>query len=66
MQTLIIMDKVVIEDYYDMTIIDENVYLTKLTHLLSIFSLCLKVSFCTSTFTSKFLIAFVYVHTREK
>jgi hypothetical protein len=36
MQTLTIMDKVVIEDYCDVISIDENVYWMKLMHLLSI------------------------------
>ena len=34
MQTLTRMDKVIIEDYYHMTIGDENVNWMKLTHLL--------------------------------
>ena len=39
MQILTRMDRVVIENYYYMTTIDENVYWMKLTHLLAIFSL---------------------------
>ena len=66
MQTLTRLDKVVIEDYYHMTIINENVYYMKLAHLLSNFSQNLRVPFYTSTFTSKFLIAFLSVHTKEK
>ena len=38
----------------------------KLAHVLSIFSLNLRAPFYTSTFTSKLLIAFSNVHTREK
>ena len=34
MQTLTRMDKVVIEDYYGMTSVDENVNEMKLTHVL--------------------------------
>ena len=49
-----------------MTIINENVYYMKLAHLLSNFSQNLRVPFYTSTFTSKFLIAFLSVHTKEK
>ena len=50
MQTLIKMDKVVIEDYYRVTIMDENMNWMKLTHLLSLFSLNPRAPFCTSTF----------------
>ena len=39
MQTQTRMDKVVIEGYYQMTTMDENVNWMKLTHLLSTFSL---------------------------
>ena len=66
MQTLTTLDKIVIEDYYQMTIINENVYWMKVAHLFSSFSQNLRVPFCTSTFTSKKLIAFFIVHTREK
>ena len=48
-----------------MTIMDENVKWMKLTHLLCKHSLNLKAAFCTFTFTSEFLIAFLNVHNRE-
>ena len=67
MQALTILDKVVIEDYYHMTImINEIVYWMKLAHLLSSFSQNFRVPFCTSTFNSKLSIAFLDVHTRKK
>ena len=65
MQTLIKMDKVVIEDYYRVTIMDENMNWMKLTHLLSLFSLNPRAPFCTSTFIWTFLITLLNVHTRE-
>jgi hypothetical protein len=45
------MDIAVIEDFYYMTKMDENVSRMELDHVLSIFSLNLKPLFCTSTFT---------------
>ncbi len=56
------MDKVVIEDYYHMTTMDENVNWMKLAHLLSIFILNPRASFHTSTFALTFSIAFSNVH----
>jgi hypothetical protein len=56
-------DRVGIKDYYKMTLINENMYWMKPTHLLSSFSQNVRVPFCTSTFTSKFLITFSkYTH----
>jgi hypothetical protein len=37
------MDTIVIEDYYHMTTMNDNINWMKLTHLLSIFSLTLRV-----------------------
>ena len=59
--TLKRMNLVVIEDYYHVTTINENMYWMKLIHLLSIFSLNLRVPFSTSTFTSNSLIEFLNV-----
>ena len=60
MQTPTRMNKVVIEDYYHMTTMNEtNTSIVK-------FPANPRVPFCTSTFTSTFLIAFLHVHTREK
>ena len=53
-------NKVVIEDYYYLTIMDENVNWMELTHLLSIFSQNHRAPFCTSTFTPTFLITFLW------
>ena len=53
LQTLTRMDKVVIKDYYNMTIINENVYWMKLAHLLLSFSQDLRVPFRKSTFKFK-------------
>ena len=53
---------VVITDYYHMTTVDENVNWMKITHILSTFTLNLRGPFCTSTFTSKFLIIFLNAH----
>ena len=50
MQTPRRMNEVVIEDYYHMTTIDENVNWMELAHLLSSFSLNPRVPFCTSIF----------------
>ena len=63
MQTLTLMNKVVIEDYCHMTIISEIANWMKLTHLLSKISLNLRAPFCTFTFISKKFIAFLNVHT---
>ena len=65
MQTLTRMDRVIIEDYYHVTLVDENLNWMKLTHPLSRLSLNL-AQFCTSTFTLDLLIAFVDVHIRDK
>ena len=54
-----------IENYDHMTTKDENVNWMKLTHLLSVFSLDLKAPFCISNFTSKNIITFLDVRTRE-
>ena len=51
MQTLIIMNKVVIRDYYHMRIMDEHINWMNLTHVLSKFPQNLRAPFCTSTFT---------------
>jgi hypothetical protein len=59
------MDKVVIEDYYHTTIVDENMKHMKLTHLLSSFPLKLKAACCTYNFISFFLKALLDVHTRK-
>ena len=66
MHTPLRMKKVGIENYYHATIMDENVNWMELAHLLSNFSLNLRVRFCTSTIPSTFLIAFLNVHTRER
>ena len=44
----------------------ENMNWMKLIHLLSISPLNIRAPFCTSTFTSKTLIAFPDLHPREK
>ena len=59
------MDKVVIEDYYHMTM-NENMNYMKLTHLLSSLWVKFRALFCTSTLTSYFLIVFSNEHTIEK
>ena len=66
MQTLTRTYMIVIEDYDRMTTMDEIVNWMKVLHLLPNFSLDLRVPFCTYTFTSKTLIAFLKVHTRGK
>jgi hypothetical protein len=48
------------EDYHYMTFVNGTLNRMKLTYLSSMFSL-----FCTSTFTSKFLIPLLNIHTRE-
>ena len=65
MQALTRTYMVVIEDFDHMAIMDENLNWTKLTYLLSKFSLNLKAFFCTSTFYFKTLITFLDIHTRE-
>ena len=60
------MDKVVIDAYYHMTPMDENVNWMKLTTMLSNFSLNPRVTCCTSNLISTFLIAFQNVHNKEK
>ena len=66
MQTPTRMDKVVIDNYYYM--IDNGwkceVDETSISNI-KIFSLNPKIPFCTSTFTSTFLIAFLDVDTRK-
>ena len=53
------MDQVVIEDYYHMTSMNENMNQMKLTHVLqSKISLNLSPLFCISPFASKIIIAF--------
>ena len=49
-----------------MTITYENMNWMKLTHLFSNLALNFRAHFCTFTLTSKFLIAFLNVHTKEK
>ena len=56
------MDKVVVQDYYHVTTMDENVNWMKLAHLLSIFIINPRGSFRTSTFASTFSVAFSNVH----
>jgi hypothetical protein len=48
-----------------MTTLDENMNGMELTHSLSILPQTPRAPFCTSTFTSTFLIAFLDVHTKE-
>ena len=56
-----------IGDYSHMTTTNEHVNLMKLAHLFSFFPLSLRVPFCTSTITFKFLITSnVHVHTRGR
>jgi len=79
MQSLTRMDKVVIDDYYHATTMNETMNWMKLTHLLSIFSQNLTqelfctfpttkflIVFCKSTLTSKFLTPYLNVRTEEK
>ena len=66
MQTPTRMDNVVIKDYYHMITMNENVNWMELTHMLLSFPLNPKARFCTSTFTSTFLIAFFYMYKLEK
>ena len=49
-----------------MIVMDENINWMKLTHLLTIFILNLRVPFYTPTCNSKISIEFKNVHTREK
>ena len=49
-----------------MMIMDENVNWMKLAPSLLVFPLNPKAPFRTSTFTSRFLVAFSNVHTRDK
>ena len=65
MQTLTRMNTVIIEDYYHMATIDENVNWMKLAHLLSNFPLNLRAPFCTSTWTSWFFVCLLILHTKE-
>ena len=48
------MNKVVIEDYYYMTVMNKYVNEMKLTHLLSDIPVNLRAPFCTFSFTSHF------------
>ena len=65
MQSIPSMDMIVIEDYYHMTTMGENVNWMNLAHLLSMFSLNLR-PYCTSVFSSMFLIAFLKIYALEK
>ena len=65
MQTPTRMNNVVIDDYYHLTTMYENVNWMELTQLLSKKSLNPRAPSCTSTFTSSFSIAFLNVLTRE-
>jgi hypothetical protein len=58
------MDRVVIEDCYYMTIMDENVNWMKLAHLMSKNN-NLRAPFCKLTFASRFSITFLNAHTKE-
>ena len=58
MQTLTQMDKVIIEDYYHMTTMNEDMNWMEQTHPLSNVSLSIRAPFCTSNFTSKTSIPF--------
>jgi len=66
MQILTRVDMVVIEDYYHITTLNENVIWMKRTHLLPSFFLNPKASFCISTFNVKLLMTFLNVHNEEK
>ena len=59
-------DKVIIEDFYQMTTTYEYMNWMKLTHTLLTFSLNPRAPFCTSTFPSTSLIAFVIYTLKEK
>ena len=59
MQTPRTMDKIVMKDYYCMITMNGYVNWMELAHPLSNFSLTPRDPFCTSTFTSTFLIAFL-------
>ena len=62
MQTPTRMDKVVIEDYYHMTVLNKNANWMELSHLLSILSLNPRAPSYTYTYSSTLL----NVHIREK
>ena len=66
MQTLAIMDMVVIKDYYHMTTMDEDMNWMKSTLLLSYFPPNLRAPFRTSTFTPNFFIFFFEKYTIKK
>lgn len=67
MQSLTRLDMVVIEDYYHMTTMNDNVSWMKLAHLLSIIPLTLVVPFVhLHEYPTKLLISFLNVHTREE
>ena len=66
MQTLTRTYMVVIEDFDHMAIMDEKVNYTKLTCLLSVFSLNLRAPLLHIYIYFKLLIAFLNVHTRGK
>ena len=58
------MEKVVIDDYHQMTTMDEVNWIP-LTKTLSNFSSNLRAPFCTFTFTSKFLKIYLHVQTTK-
>ena len=60
------MNMIVIEDYYQVITMYRIIIWMNLTCLLSIFYINLKPPLCTSTFTSKKLIAFLIVHIGEE
>lgn len=59
------MNKIVIDDYYHMTLIKKKLYQVTLVHPLSNFYRNLKVPFCTHNSTSRLLIAFL-IYALEK
>jgi hypothetical protein len=66
MQTLLGMDMAVIEDYYHMTIMDENMNWMKLTYLLSNFTLNPTTSFAHLRLFQNLKNLFLNIHSREK
>ena len=66
METLTRMNKVVIEDYYHMTKMDENILWMKLIYLFLIFSLNLSSPLLYIDLCFKNLIAVLNIHPREK
>ena len=59
MQTLTRMDRVVIDDYYHMTTMDDVNWVQLKKTTIIFFPLNLRVPCCTFTFTSKFSMAFL-------